>query len=76
MCERCEAGTPQAGIPAALLVAAQSIERTRPGDLVPAECWTILAGKSGGAIAWAHYQRMLLCLEAAAARSRRTLFCS
>jgi hypothetical protein len=60
----------QAGIPGRVLAQARRLERGLPGRSVAEECWDILAGRRAGAIAWADYQRMLDCLEAAASQPR------
>lgn len=67
MCDACESGefAQQAGIGPALAVRARRIEAGMSGEPVPEQAWRILLGQEGGAIAWPHTQRMMMCLEEA-----------
>ena len=75
MCEACEADGQQAGISPALATRARQLEAAMPGAKVPDHAWDILLGRSGGAVAWAHTQRMLECLDRAAERVGGGLRC-
>ena len=68
MCEACEVGAPgQRGIGTALAARARAIEAAKPGIRVAEECWAIVLGQRGGALAWADHARILACLDQAGA---------
>lgn len=53
-----------------ILEKARSRERSLTGEPVPVEAWDIFAGKSGGGVLWAHYQRMQSCYSSTAQLAR------